>query len=242
MLSRSVSLIDLECLDSCLLVLFLDTKPWGKMEAHSSGPSMCVVLDRLNDGGGEEDAVSFTHTCLRGGQRWSIPPWVASAWELCWGIIFLSQKQNTRRTTAAVNRCFKWEISFCVKSQLHNYHTEYLFLSNLCLGFYPGFNMYRVDSERGECRAFTANNILLLLLCNMHALHKLCSATRDIQSTYVTSNNSSPSPCSPGREPVMCEFGCRDGCVLWRQSHLPVSHYRFSFATDAYCYVQLYVS
>lgn len=111
------------------------------------------------------------------------------------------------------------------------------FSSNLNLGFYPELNMYRVDSERGECRAFTANNLLLQLLCNMHALHKLCSATRDIQSTYVTSNNSSPSPCSPEREPVMCEFGCRDGCVLWRQSHLPVSHYRSSSTTDAYCCV-----
>lgn len=57
-----VSLTDLECLDSCLLVLFLDTKPWGKMEAPSRGPSTCVVLDHLKDGGGEEDAMRFTHT------------------------------------------------------------------------------------------------------------------------------------------------------------------------------------
>lgn len=66
---QKVPLTDLECLDSCLLVLFLDTKLCGKMDALSWGPSMCVVLDHLKDGGGEEDAMCFTHTCLRGGQR-----------------------------------------------------------------------------------------------------------------------------------------------------------------------------
>lgn len=58
---QEVSLADLEGLDSCLLVLFLNTKLWGKMEAPSWGPSTCVVLDHLKDGGGEEDAMSFTH-------------------------------------------------------------------------------------------------------------------------------------------------------------------------------------
>lgn len=38
----------------------------------------------------------------------------------------------------------------------------------------------------------------------MRALHKLCFATGEIQSTYVGSNNSSPSPCSLMSEPVTC--------------------------------------
>ena len=76
----------------------------------------------------------------------------------------------------------------------------------------------------------------------MHALHKLRFTTREIQSTYVTSKNSSPSPCSPERDPVMCGFGCSDGCVLWRQCHLPISHYCFSCAAVTYCYEQQKVS
>lgn len=68
-----VSLTALECLRSRLLVLLLDTKLWGKMEAPSRGPSTCVVLDHWKDGGGEEDTMRFTHTCFSGGQRWSIP-------------------------------------------------------------------------------------------------------------------------------------------------------------------------
>lgn len=60
---------DLECLHSRLRVLLLDTKPWGKMEAPIWGPSTCVVLDHLKDGGGEEGAMRFTHICLSGGQR-----------------------------------------------------------------------------------------------------------------------------------------------------------------------------
>lgn len=64
-----VSATDLECLHSLLRVLLLDTKPWGKMEAPIWGPSTCVVLDHFKDGGGEEDAMRFTHTCLSGGQR-----------------------------------------------------------------------------------------------------------------------------------------------------------------------------
>lgn len=74
----------------------------------------------------------------------------------------------------------------------------------------------------------------------MHVLHKLFSVAREIQSTYTTSNNSSPSPCSPKREPVICEFGCRDGCVLWRQCC--IAHSQFSSAADSYCCVQQKVS
>lgn len=153
------------------------------------------------------------------------------------GINFLSHKHNSLQQLHWII-VLNGKLASAHKKNSYTVTTLSMsFFSNLNLGFCPGLNMYRVDSERGECRAFAANNLLLQLLCNMHALHKLCSETRDIQSTYVTSNNSSPSPCSPEREPVMCEFGCRDGCVLWRQSHLPVSHYRFSSATDAYCCV-----
>lgn len=54
----------------------------------------------------------------------------------------------------------------------------------------------------GDCAALarTASNLWLSLRCNMHVLRELCSATREqIQSTYATSNDSSPSPCSPER-------------------------------------------
>lgn len=90
--------------------------------------------------------------------------------------------------------------------------------------------------EMGEVvgHTHTASNLWLLLRCNRDGLYKLCSATREIQNTYTTSNNSSPSPCSSEREPVVREFGCRDGCVLWRQCHIPISHYRFS--CDSRCY------
>ena len=40
----------------------------------------------------------------------------------------------------------------------------------------------------------------------------------------------------------MCGFGCSDGCVLWRQCHLPISHYCFSSAAVTFCYVQQKVS
>lgn len=59
-----VAVADLECLDSRLLVWF-NTKPQGKM-VPSWGPSTCVVLDHLKDGGEEEDGMCFTHACLRG--------------------------------------------------------------------------------------------------------------------------------------------------------------------------------
>lgn len=49
------------------VVLLLDTELWGKMVSSSGGRSTCVV--HLKDGGGEEGAVRFTHTCFRGGQR-----------------------------------------------------------------------------------------------------------------------------------------------------------------------------
>lgn len=96
--NTQVSVSDLECLDLCLLVLF-DTKPWGKMEAPRWGPSTCVALDHFKDGGGEEDAMRFTHTCLRAGQRWSIPPRPASACELLKSCVFLSQlrKKETQK-------------------------------------------------------------------------------------------------------------------------------------------------
>lgn len=39
------------------------------MEAPGWGPSTCVVLDHLKDGGGVNDAMHFTHTCLRRGSE-----------------------------------------------------------------------------------------------------------------------------------------------------------------------------
>lgn len=64
------------------------------METPSWGLSTCVVLDHLKDGGGEEDAMRFTHTCLRGGQRWNIPLWAASAWELVQTSVGFSKAKN----------------------------------------------------------------------------------------------------------------------------------------------------
>lgn len=75
------------------------------MEAPSWGPSTCVVLDDLKDGGGEEDGMRFTQTCLKGGQRWSIPPQASSAWELPQSFFFpkAENTENKLLTVAAAD-------------------------------------------------------------------------------------------------------------------------------------------
>lgn len=76
--------------------------------------------------------------------------------------------------------------------------TRISLLTSISLGFlYQSTTCTERTVKRGNWRALRASNLQLVLLCDMHVLHKLCSTTREIQSTYATSNNSSPSPRNP---------------------------------------------
>ena len=110
------------------------------METPSWGPSTCVVLDHLKDGGGEEDAMRFTHTCRGGGQRWNIPPWAASAWEL----VQTSESGFQKPKTLKTNRYRSYSESFIFNGKLTPprkpiAQCAYIFILHFYLYFYLVF-------------------------------------------------------------------------------------------------------